>query len=208
MRFGDRLKITRTNKGLTQDEVAQYFHVSRQTISSWENEKNYPDVASLVQLSDYYQISLDTLLKEDTGMREALQRKEVVKNLKPIRRSLLGMDFIILIWLIFSMINGSRPSSIAGFFMWPMFILLLLALNQLNKFDESYHLGLKWRWQEYTSGQHGLKYALIVPIIFIVGGLLIIIYWHNSSIRMGAGFGMISGALILAGILYFKNPKQ
>ncbi|CAH1852510.1 helix-turn-helix domain-containing protein [Convivina intestini] len=208
MRFGDRLKVTRTNKGLTQDGVAQHFHVSRQTISIWENEKTYPDVASLVELSDYYQISLDTLLKEDTGMREALQRKEVVKNLKPIRFSLMGMDFIILIWLIFSMVNGSRPSSIAGLFMWPMFILLLIAIYQLNKFDESYHLGLKWRWQEYTSGQHGLKYALIVPVIFIVGGLLIIMFWHNSSIRMGVGFGMISAALGLAAFLYFKNTKK
>ncbi|MDC7952748.1 helix-turn-helix transcriptional regulator [Liquorilactobacillus mali] len=52
--------------------------MTRQTISSWENEKTYPDIYSLIKLSNYYHILLDTLLKEDTGMREYLE-KEVCK---------------------------------------------------------------------------------------------------------------------------------
>lgn len=74
MRFGERLKKARSDMNLTQGDVANELYVTRQTISSWENEKTYPDISSLIQLSNYYQISLDTLLKEDTGMREDLEK--------------------------------------------------------------------------------------------------------------------------------------
>ena len=70
MKFGDRLKTSRLEKGLTQEQVAKKFYVSRQTISGWENEISYPDITNLIRISDYYQVSLDTLLKEDTGMQE------------------------------------------------------------------------------------------------------------------------------------------
>ncbi len=80
MKFGDRLKKARTELNLTQEQVARDFFITRQTISSWENEKTYPDIASLIKLSDYYHISLDVLIKEDTGMREYLEKKEVKKT--------------------------------------------------------------------------------------------------------------------------------
>lgn len=40
MKFGGRLKNSRTELNLTQEQVARDFFVTRQTISSWENEKN------------------------------------------------------------------------------------------------------------------------------------------------------------------------
>jgi len=58
MEFGDRLKQERKKRKLTQQVVADELNVSRQTISSWETENSYPDIASLLRLSDYYQISL------------------------------------------------------------------------------------------------------------------------------------------------------
>lgn len=56
MKFGDRLKNARTEMNLTQEQVANDFFITRQTISSWENEKTYPDITSLIKLSDYYHI--------------------------------------------------------------------------------------------------------------------------------------------------------
>lgn len=76
MQLGAQLKNARQKLGVTQEIVAAELHVSRQTISSWENERSYPDIASLIALSDYYQLSLDELLKEDNGMADDLARKE------------------------------------------------------------------------------------------------------------------------------------
>ena len=59
------LKAQRKERGLTQQEAAKIFHVTRQTISNWENERNYPDIPTLVAISDYYGVSLDYLMKGD-----------------------------------------------------------------------------------------------------------------------------------------------
>nr|WP_087641673.1 helix-turn-helix transcriptional regulator [Enterococcus sp. 9D6_DIV0238]OUZ30287.1 hypothetical protein A5889_002575 [Enterococcus sp. 9D6_DIV0238] len=65
MKLGNYLKEERNKKNLTQQQVAEKIHVSRQTISNWENEHSYPDLESLVSLSDLYEVSLDRLLKGD-----------------------------------------------------------------------------------------------------------------------------------------------
>jgi transcriptional regulator with XRE-family HTH domain len=63
--FGDHLKKRRQQLGLTQQELADKLFVSRQTISNWENGKNYPDIPTLISVSDHLSLSLDSLLKED-----------------------------------------------------------------------------------------------------------------------------------------------
>lgn len=59
------LKQRRIELKLTQQAVAEQLHTTRQTISNWENGKNFPDVPMLIAISDFYQLSLDTMLKED-----------------------------------------------------------------------------------------------------------------------------------------------
>lgn len=54
MKFGERLKKARVDMNLTQIAVANELFITRQTISSWENEKTYPDISSLIKLSNYY----------------------------------------------------------------------------------------------------------------------------------------------------------
>lgn len=56
MEIGSKLKNARINSGLTQEQVAEKIQVSRQTISNWENEKSYPDIISVINLSDLYNI--------------------------------------------------------------------------------------------------------------------------------------------------------
>ena len=73
MEIGTKLKEARVASGLTQDRVAEILMVTRQTISNWENEKSYPDILSVVKLSDLYSVSLDELLKGDRKMLEHLE---------------------------------------------------------------------------------------------------------------------------------------
>lgn len=48
--FGEKLKMLREQNDFTQDEVAQKLNVTRQSVSNWENNKNYPDLTTLVTL--------------------------------------------------------------------------------------------------------------------------------------------------------------
>ena len=72
MEIGKKLKDARMKSGFTQEMVAEKINVSRQTISNWENEKSYPDIISVIELSSLYSISLDDLLKGDEKMMEHL----------------------------------------------------------------------------------------------------------------------------------------
>lgn len=63
MELGKNLKEERKSCHFTQKEVSDILHVSRQTVSNWERDVSYPDLESLVYLSDLYHISVDQLLK-------------------------------------------------------------------------------------------------------------------------------------------------
>ena len=81
MDIGMKLKEARLGAKLSQEQAAERLFVSRQTISNWENEKTYPDIVSVIKLSDLYSISLDELLKGDTKMLEHLEEStDIVKS--------------------------------------------------------------------------------------------------------------------------------
>jgi transcriptional regulator with XRE-family HTH domain len=76
MTIGEQLSQARKRQSLTQQQVADSIHVARQTISNWEVGRSYPDIASLIVLSDLFQLSLDELVKEDKQMVRDLRLKE------------------------------------------------------------------------------------------------------------------------------------
>ena len=73
MEIGSKLKNARNEKGITQEQAAELLGVSRQTISNWENNKSYPDIISVIKMSDIYSVSLDHLLKEEKSMKQTYQ---------------------------------------------------------------------------------------------------------------------------------------
>ena len=97
MEIGKKLKDARMRSGFTQESVAEKVNVSRQTISNWENEKSYPDIISVIELSNLYSISLDELLKGDEKMMEHLEEStNVVKS----TRKLIGAILLNIITVI------------------------------------------------------------------------------------------------------------
>ena len=80
MELGAQIKKYRGEFNLSQEELAEKIYVTRQTVSNWENNKNYPDIQSLLRLSELFQVSLDQLIKGDIDiMREAINQAEVKK---------------------------------------------------------------------------------------------------------------------------------
>ena len=71
----------RKQRKMTQEDFAKLFHVTRQTVSNWENEKSYPDIKTLVEISDEFDISLDRILKEDTKMVKKIAIEIIKKYL-------------------------------------------------------------------------------------------------------------------------------
>lgn len=63
MKFNEKLIEIRKKHGLSQEELGMELQVSRQTISKWETGQSYPDFQRLVMLSDYFDMTLDELVK-------------------------------------------------------------------------------------------------------------------------------------------------
>ncbi|MDF2873008.1 MAG: immR 1 [Anaerocolumna sp.] len=80
MELNTQIKKYRAKMNLSQEELAEKVFVTRQTISNWENSKNYPDIHSLLLLSSLFNISLDQLIKGDIDiMKEEIKESELHK---------------------------------------------------------------------------------------------------------------------------------
>lgn len=92
MELPEQLKANRERLGLSQEDVAHEIFVSRQTMSSWENGKTYPDVQSLLLLSQLFGVSIDELVKGDVISMKEVVSKDAVK----MERMSIGSAMLIL----------------------------------------------------------------------------------------------------------------
>lgn len=83
MTFGERLYELRNKKNISQEDLAEVLDVSRQSIPKWENDKAYPEMTRLLFMSEYFDVSLDYLMrgidKEDND--EKVTEKYKTKNI-------------------------------------------------------------------------------------------------------------------------------
>lgn len=82
MEIGRQIKKYRQELNMSQEELADQVFVTRQTVSNWENNKNYPDINSLLLLSSLFGISLDILVKGDVEKMEEMIKTEDIRKLK------------------------------------------------------------------------------------------------------------------------------
>lgn len=80
MELGGQIRKYRDALGLSQEELAEKIFVTRQSVSNWENGKTYPDLQSLLRLSELFRLSLDELIKGDIEtMKEEINKAEIEK---------------------------------------------------------------------------------------------------------------------------------
>lgn len=113
MQLGQMIVKIRKESKLTQEEFAKKFDVTRQTVSNWENEKSYPDLLTLVKISDEFGYSLDTMLKENPKMTEQMNNEiETGKKLEMIYKNktlklifaIIGVIACLTMWIV-SLVN-------------------------------------------------------------------------------------------------------
>ena len=97
MELGKQIKKYRSELSLSQDALAERVYVSRQTISNWENDKSYPDVNSLVLLSEVFNTSIDNLIKGDVEVMKEQVRSEDRKEFDKLSRVFATLFFVMMI---------------------------------------------------------------------------------------------------------------
>ncbi len=131
MDIGSKIKKARTEAGITQEKAADALGVSRQTISNWENERSYPDIISVLKMSDLYHVSLDYLLKGESTMNSYVdyldESTNVVKSNTKFSKLALILSYLV-VWaiaIIFFWVFTSKESGDAmGYSLMFLWIIL------------------------------------------------------------------------------------
>lgn len=80
MFFGSNIKLLRKRKRRTQDDMAHALQMKRSTLSGYENNVAQPSIENLISISDYFKISIDTLLKVDLSNLSESKLSEIEKG--------------------------------------------------------------------------------------------------------------------------------
>ena len=164
--IGSKIKRARLEKKLTQEQIAELLGVSRQTISNWENEKSYPDIISVIKMSECYDVSLDYLLKGEQKMNTYYEYLEestnVVKsNIK--RNKIITILSYLLIWVIAMIVfwfftNGSDAIGYSLLYLWiilpvtTFFVSVIIGANEFwgtRKWELTLIFGVMYMLAEY-----------------------------------------------------------
>lgn len=140
MEIGSLLKNARTASSLTQEQAAEALGVSRQTVSNWETGKSYPDIVSVIRMSDLYGVSLDSLLKEESSVKQTYKEylEESTNTVKSRRtQSITTLVVVTLaVWALsvaatVLVASGVDRSGCSVAFMWAVLPVTFFAVNFL-----------------------------------------------------------------------------
>ncbi|MBO5336244.1 MAG: helix-turn-helix domain-containing protein [Lachnospiraceae bacterium] len=209
MEIGSKLKNARSEKGITQEQAAELLGVSRQTISNWENNKSYPDIISVIKMSDIYSISLDHLLKEDKSMNQTYQEflEESTNTVKAKRNlgKIILLSTYFIVWevamLIFWHTTSSMTPELDIIFRRILLPFLLLVLTVTVAKNDYWGKGnwfcvigaaitfLTVPYTEYVQEMDMVTFTFIFPnfmymvvgIIVSVCGIIVGNFWRKKS---------------------------
>lgn len=99
MKIGEQIKKRRQELNMTQEDLAQKLNVARSTISNWEIGRNYPDIQLIVSISDALDLSLDTLLREESDIVQEIANDTRIRKSQTRKIRVLKV-LILLCWLV------------------------------------------------------------------------------------------------------------
>lgn len=212
MDIGVKIKNARIKANLTQEQAAEAIGVSRQTISNWENEKTYPDIVSVVKMSDLYDISLDRLLKEEKPVSDYLDYLEestnVVKSRNKLSKLVLIMTYLV-IWALSLIVFWffMDPAGALGYSI--MFLWLLLPVTT---FIVSLLIGRNNFWGKgkwLSAAAFGLMYMLADYATFKTANMV-----SNGIFRMPDFIMLFAGVIIsvlglgIGAVFYYSKNRS
>ncbi len=209
MEIGTKLKAARNEANFTQEEIAEKLGVSRQTISNWENSKSYPDIISIIKLSDIYSITLDALLKDDEKMIKHLDETTNIVQSKNRLRKILPILIFVSIWtfciLFFWIFSGATDAAVFSIFVFwgilPITSLIISAIIGKDDFKPLTKVG--------TVVLIGIMYMLCEYFTFSLANMVAFDkfnFINFDSLLMGIGFSSI-GMGIGGLVKYIKDKK-
>ncbi len=215
MDIGSKIRDARLAAGLTQEKAAEALRVSRQTISNWETGKTYPDIGSVVRMSDLYDISLDRLLKEEKTMSTSTyvdylgQSTDVVKSKNTLSRLILIIAYLgiwalglVVFWFF---IDGSQAMGYGFMFLWVLLPVTTFVISLLIGLHD--HWG-RWKW--FAAIAFGVMYMLAEYATFSAANMVSFnnLNLPNASMVIGGTLVSLLGLGIGVGVNHLKSRTK
>ena len=207
MEIGARIKEHRRTAGMSQDDLAARVYVSRQTISSWENSKTYPDVQSLLLLSEIFDATVDSLIKGDVEtMNETIERDStIMKRLSYVMLGFLLLMIACLVWICVQVfawgwaLEQTAPTFVLALVLWGIAMFAAAWLDRIKRNHDliTYHEILSfWNGEQVDRDTERGRRERLIPrwlkIIRAVGFMIL-------ALAIGAFLGY--GGAYLANML-------
>ncbi len=128
MKFNEKLLKLRKEKGLSQEELGMEMQVSRQTISKWEAGQSYPDFTRLVMLSDFFDMTIDELVK-DIDVQEVRENSFTNEKIDSIYRVSQDVNSIFQNRTLKDIIKGIKWFIVGSFIFLCLVIVVSLILH-------------------------------------------------------------------------------
>ena len=157
MSLGETIYRLRTEKSLSQGDLAEMLEVSRQSISKWENNSAVPDLEKIIRLSEIFEVSLDELVKgEETPRRTATVNNIPQENVREVGfppRKIAGIILLCMAFLVvmFFLVAGG---GLAGLIFALPFLTCGILCFALKK-----NVGLWCAWDLYVLFDLYMSYA-------------------------------------------------
>ncbi len=88
--ISEKIKQLRTERGISQEKLAQYLNVSYQAVSKWENGNTYPDISLLPEIACFFGVTVDELLQVEKIDEEKLYNEYEAKACELFRNGKVG----------------------------------------------------------------------------------------------------------------------
>ena len=142
VKIGAFLRELRKGKGLTQEQLAEQFNISRRSVSRWETGSNMPDVGLLIEIADFFEVDIREIIDGERKSENMDKEKETLKKVaeyadaekfklkKKISNILKWMSLLILGSVLIGFF-ANQLDTILGCVCFTLGIILLVGLSML-----------------------------------------------------------------------------
>lgn len=191
MQIGNNIKRYRESLNLSQEELADKIFVTRQTISNWETNKNYPDIKSISLLCNLFDVSLDQFIEGDIKeMKKIISEKEM-KNYNCIS-ILFTIEIMIMVISAYPLLKFFK---MAGVIIWSIIMIITLITSlKIEKIHKKYDIRTYKEIVTFTEGKSLSKNEIIEEkakrpyqriLLTILSGVIAVIVFVLLDIFIG-----------------------
>lgn len=219
MSLGETIYRLRTEKNLSQGDLAERLEVSRQSVSKWENDSAVPDLAKIVKLSELFEVSLDELVKgertPERGYNAVLQdenessKMEVKSGYNNVQanvqtgfpgRKIAGTILFCMAFLVALLILIASGSLLGVIVALPFLICGMIC------FAVKKHVGLWCAWAIYLLTDIYLAFATGISRISILYVVRYMFHWTVGTIVALVLFLGLAALIVITALCLGKVP--